>query len=94
MTSRGRAPLRLGDVRSTAGSAPDGREDLGLRREQPGQALVGEVEHLGRGCPVEGLALGRALELDVRARVRADDVEVDLGPGVLAVVEVEVGRAR
>ena len=44
--------------------------------------------------PVERPALGRALELDVRAGVGADDVEVDLGARVLAVVEVEIARRR
>ena len=39
---------------------------------------------------IERLALGRALELDVGLLVRADDVEVDLGAGVLGVVEVEM----
>ena len=70
-------------------SALDRREDLGLGGEQALEAGRREVHQPVHRGPVERLALGRALDLDERARVGADDVEVDVGAGVLAVVEVE-----
>ena len=80
-------------ARSPDGSPLDGGEDRGLRLEQAGQAGVGQVDERVRGGPVERLALGRALELDIRPVIGADDVEVDVGARVLRVVEVEQRRA-
>ena len=61
------------------------------RRASP---AFGQVEQGVDRRPIERLALGGALQLDVRAGVGADDVEVDLGVGVLGVVEVEQRAGR
>ena len=70
-------------------SALHRREDLGLGGEQALEAGRREVHQALHRRPVERLALGRPLDLDERPGIRADDVEVDVGAGVLAVVEVE-----
>ncbi len=63
----------------------------GLLLEELVEPELGQVEQAVHRRPVERLALGRPLDLDVRPGIGADDVEVDLRPGVLRVVEVEKG---
>src|SRR6186997_1153079 len=89
-SSRSLCEERVATRSRPATLAADRREGSGLGREQLAEARVREVEQLVQRRAVERLALGRALELDVRAGIRPDDVEVDLGPRVLGVVEVEV----
>ena len=59
-----------GDEQARSASPPDGGEDGGLGLEQLRQPAVGEVEQAVRGGPVERLALGRPLQLDVARRHR------------------------
>src|SRR5438552_2341354 len=75
---------RTGKPRSPA----DGGQDLRLGHEQLPEAGRREVHESLHRLAVERLALGRALDLDEGARIGADDVEVDVSPGVLAVVEI------
>ena len=51
--------------------------------------LVRELHQAGEVLPGEGALLGRGLDLDELAVVGLDDVHVEVGRGILAVVEVE-----
>src|SRR6187402_103399 len=88
-SSRSLCEERVATRSRPATLAADRREGRGLGREQLCEPGVREVEELVQRRAVERLALGRSLELDIRTGVRPDDVEVDLRPGVLGVVEVE-----
>src|SRR5712692_5337494 len=66
-----------------------GADRLLLDLEQPVDAVLAEVDEAVHLLPRERLALGRALHLDQLTLAGHDDVEVDLGAGVLLVAEVE-----
>ena len=53
------------------------------------EAPLGEFEHGVELLATERLALGRTLQLDELTPAGHDDVEIDLGPMVFRVVEVE-----
>src|SRR6188472_3247901 len=78
-SSRSLCDERVATRSRPATLAADRREGRGLGREQLTEPGVREVEELVQRGPVERLALGRALELDVGACIRPGDVEVDLG---------------
>ena len=69
------------------------RDRLRLEREQLRDAPVGELQQPVHLLAMERLALRGPLDLDVRARVRGDHVEVDLRARILRVVEVQQQRA-
>src|SRR5579884_427364 len=60
-----------------------------LVRRELVDARCGEVEQLVEPLPVERHPLGRRLHLDEAAVAGHDDVDIDLGIGILGVVEVE-----
>ena len=60
-----------------------------LDREQSVDAAGGQIEHRVETRAVERRLLAGALHLDEAALAVHDDVHVDLGDGVLGVLEVE-----
>src|SRR5262245_1931994 len=70
-----------------------GVERLTLERDETADALLGEREHLVEARAAERDLLGCPLHLDELAGARHHHVHVDLGRGVLGVVQIEHGLA-
>src|SRR5258706_14967975 len=68
---------------------PSVRQNLTLRRQQRADPAGGQIEQRIELGPADRALLGGTLELDNRAGTSLDDVAVEVGGAVLAVVQVE-----